>query len=706
MKLPSKKILLIAGILILLLFLVLLLLITQKNNTPLSQNPPGMGRTATNSLQNQNAGTSSVLPTSAPVPKMSFDSFEKTATVPDKPAGPDVLKLYNFRTGIPEAEVRALGNKLGLTQFKRNNNTVIVYNLDNTLSRGYLQFNLDTGAYSFSSYGAFPSNISTQETPNTAVWNYLTNLGLIDETVTCPVTYERKELVGVTFVECHRDWTAAGLPILNFAGLLNIPAATPLSDLKVGVSDQNMPDDISIINTSTGQDGKKRPDDYNTVTVAISQDGEILSIQSNLRQLSGSKTIPADNLMTADEAWQQLKSGNGQLSFIAPQDSPSQVNWEELFPGNQALHLNAKVTDFMLVYLEHPTQAKLLTPTYLVRGTATLPSGNTTVFIQAVPATKYQLSDISEAFRDSSYTYTQGVVAGITAVPTSEGLKLNTFQPEQPAPPASDCVPSESQLSPIVQLGTYGRVGPFTISSEGQKRAGNWFLIPDSTSSLPDINAVTAQFDALSLEGKKAELREIVKLQKEWDTASVCPLRLTGGSPTLFVYGEDGKTLRLSSGRELTYAYPPTDNKNWDAAIKGSRLLVNGKDVSSIYYEYKPVKFEKPQKGWNIAKNEITTFVKNNLSPALGLTSKEENGLVFELSHAANRISGNDLSIGLIPAEEVDQKLPLQITPLPQSLNRYHFYLSEGKGNTLENPQLAPIGRPSYMILEFGAVAD
>ena len=93
------------------------------------------------------------------------------------------------------------------------------------------------------------------------------------------------------------------------------------------------------------------------------------------------------------------------------------------------------------------------------------------------------------------------------------------------------------------------------------------------------------------------------------------------------------------------------------------------------------------------------------------LNMVEEDRLVFELNHASFDLNSNYVFVSLINAKEIKSKLPLEISPKPSSVLRYHFYLSSVPPDLLisqypDTPNFSPIPRSNFMILELGAIAQ
>lgn len=662
---PRYK-LLIFGCIVLGLLLILLVSLT-KQKKALQENIQ-----ADNELNDESYSevTNPELP-AVNVPAMTFANYNAGSTAVNVPPA---VKVYTFRGQFTPDYVASLAGNFGFTESKNEQNTLLYYNSAEGETRGYLKFNLDNGNYEFSSFGNHKLPVTAQIISDN-VRNYLLSLNLIDETVNCDITYERTDLAGANFIECHRDWLKTGLPIFNFAGLLNIPDLQSLKDIKIGYVDKDTPENSNIINVSTGQNGLERPDDFNTVTVAVDSNNNVLKIKSNLRLVENVNEFSQNDLLTPAEAIDQFRQGSPKFSLIEPVDD--NADWTTVFPENTAFDLNAQVNDIMLAYIENPFTGKSLSPVFIARGVAQSSAGYPVKFLQAIPAIKNEQSMSGEV---------AGLLAANEPVPTQfydESLKLGTFNPDQKLLSSGECVPAENQLNPILSLGDYGTIGKFTIGAEGQKRKNNWFLIPAGNQNLPEINNVVAAFDALAQDGSSAEIREMNKLQQEWEQYNLCPLRVTGSSPTLFGYGKAGQVYEVKVGRSIVYLKTNTDN--------------------TVYYEYQPLKFNKPTKGWNIKKSELSQL-KNSLSNQLELTVPETEKLGFELNLAGSKVNSDNLFIGLIDQSEISQKLPLNITPKVNAV-RYHFYITKAS-NVTTAPELTPIKRSNDMVLEVGAVAQ
>src|SRR3990167_9713130 len=113
-----------------------------------------------------------------------------------------------------------------------------------------------------------------------------------------------------------------------------------------------------------------------------------------------------------------------------------------------------------------------------------------------------------------------------------------------------------------------------------------------------------------------------------------CPIGLTGVSPTIFTYSPNTKVQPLAP------------------------ILYLEQNSQYLYYEYDStnISFNKPKEGWVVDKEDLVKF-SNNLSDILRLTSIEYERLLFELNFSAVDVKSEKLYIGLIPQEEINEKL-------------------------------------------------
>jgi len=653
-----------------------------------------------------------------PAPQVSFEKYQLATT---HPTLPNQITLYTFKTDYFEQEIKDFAAKFGLFDIQSiSSDFIIAKNLDSPKDYGHLVFNKKTGAFSFHSFGIHKPRFSSLTNPSAVARAFLNEKGLIDETITTHATYQIKGIDDVTFVEFHRGWNQTGLPIFNIVGLLNLDETIKLADLRLGTIDQKTPDNELIINTSDDYNGKERPNDFGTITVAVLNDGTIFSIESNLRQIEKSQTI-TDTLLTPQQAFENIEKGSGLFQLTIP-SGEGIVDFNRVYPNNLAQAKSATVTDFVIAYLEKPPaiNQSFLQPVYFFKGKAILDSGYQVNWVQAIPSIASTANILGDTIEFGSFTPppTPTPTSTPTPIPTPT-LSLSR----------SRCNPNENQLNNIIELSGLGKVGTFNGSYGHQ-----YYFLPPQDQSLPSLELVLEEFKKL---GISARMRAIHKIRsRDWNKNPNCPKRLTGSTPTLFVYAPEKTQLTIKPDANITYSNPPLANNvtnfsslSWQIAASPDGALspitypdkvedprskhrdnLEPRTYSYLYYEYEPVSFTKPKNGWIIKKSNLKSFARNVISPQLKLTALEENRLVFELNHASFDLSSNCLFIGLIDQKEIDKKLPLEINPKPNTLLRYHFYVSPVSSSCssaihcLPLPKLSPILRSDFMIIELGAI--
>ncbi|MBI4038867.1 hypothetical protein HY384_02815 [Candidatus Daviesbacteria bacterium] len=431
-------------------------------------------------------------------PKVYFDTYLNKTSLPSIPPN---LSTYQLKTAFSSTEVLQFAQKLGLNkQYSTSTVYDIVYNIDDPQKKGYLLFNKNTGSFSFRSFGVVKA--SGNQNPRNTALNFLQSLGISDPTLSCPITYQRNRMEGVTFVECHRDWNKIGLPILNLAGLLNLPASIKLTEVNLSTVEPLAPEDPTISSLTFVQNGissnlpkpyKSRPTDFNTITVAVTDGGRIFSVESSLKWIDKSGQVTRENLATPTEALQKFYSHLSILSLTLPAGSGT-VDWDKVYQNNLAEAKQAVITDYILAYLEKggETVGGHLVPMYLIRGQAQLNSGYTVSFVETVPALKNGLSFLS--YSD------QKAVAGVSKLAqNSEDPVINLKQlipPETPRPATyptptpTPRLPSTTSPTPtptpttVIPTPPPGRPTPTTstrctgVSSDGDSTSTTTIQIP------------------------------------------------------------------------------------------------------------------------------------------------------------------------------------------------------------------------------------
>lgn len=710
-----RRSLLIIGLLLLIILFTLSLIVNLREKAEVATSPPSQ-RQAT-------------LPedTSRPLPKVYFATYEKPTSLPSVP--PEV-KRYVFKTNYTLDEVKEFGKKFGLSEAKiPDDRLVIMYNMVDTNNRGILTFDRVTGGISFQSYGVHrPKDTSGVAeglprgggTKEAIAQQFLTDLNLWDPTITCPITYERKGLEGVTFVECHRDWGKVGLPILNTVGILNISESQSLTSLALGQAAPDAPLDATVANISilsspsyssyppfhpSTQEGKARPSDFNTITVGVTQDGRILSLESNMRKIVETKQYTANDLLTPEEALQQFINHKSSFSLTIPAGSGS-VDWNKVYPGNKADSRKAVITDYLLAYLEKPGQSSQdsLVPVYLIRGTAELDSGYTVRFLEVLPAVRNEQSVL-------------GISAEVAQVP---GLKFGTFEPtlypsttlptevetpgsKVPSPTSSVFFPPQPTSScdtfgmTIVTLPVIGQIGVVSQVVAGRATGSNhiYYYIPPVSKAL-DIQTVKNQFfnlavdqiiisitQGLASENKIGEIQG--KSLTDTDLASLAVQARVAESAGGFRLATVGRLLHyMSQGATLDGAVTQLVNENIarNIIVSPTTFTMEARATREFLSRFQTI----------IRNNELDTWAqKSNIFPQLSLAGFDYVfwGLGSTTSPATKAdcpyISGNSPSLYLYPEKDMEVTVSVGGS-VSYAYPSFSFYLPYPSWNVLAKP--------------------
>jgi hypothetical protein len=581
----------------------------------------------------------------------------------------------------------------------------------------YLQKPSGAFVYISSDGVALPQQVKPQ-TVKSSVETFVHNM-FHENTLVITNEYDKTSTPGIHYYELHRSWDSVSLPILSFFGLFNTQEAIPFSKLKIGVAVGNVKDK-RVINTSDKTDGLRRPNDFSTVTVGV-KEGKVISVASNARRIKAVEQIPT---ISYDEAVTRLKANRYDKIYTIPAGEGA-VDYAKLYPKDTAKLSQVEVTESILTYLEEmpgTVQTKLI-PYYVFRGSGVLASGYRVKVLAAVSATKQEVLGASTSrLLAQSEDENPGINLGtFTPTPTPPPPTPLPTQPPVATPPQVG--PTAATLAPDVPANQSPCTGGIDVSNQTMQTDANGnqyfvntedldlYVIPKTTDITQLTNILETGIDYSNVKaGDRPQLdiniRPDIGTLFDGGLPAGCPIRVTGPSPTLFIYSSTTRSISLSPNFSLTYADPFIKNDNWDVSVNSSnRLLVNGVSRPYIYYEYQPVTFNKPKLGWTVKKDEIGNFSKQ-IGKKLSLTELETQRVASEIGNSAKDVRYSTLFIGLIPQQELNSKLPISTTQQPQAFHRVHFYLTGATGTEpVSSPSLKPLERFPYMFLEIGAVS-
>ncbi len=633
----------------------------------------------------------------SPLPDVQVAKWESTATAPVVPA---TATGYTIKQTFAPDEINMIAGKLGSAErIETTEKAMVGYS---AATSSVMIFYPAGGKYMYSSAVglALPAGATLEQ----SVYALLTNIGMYDPTIKVSGTYMRQDKPGMKYVELHRSWADMKLPILNAFGLANLPENTKLAQLSPTVTLPDDPQDVNITGTSDNTDGFKRKDDFNTITLGIDEKTQkVVYISSNMRMLMPEKT--SASIISYDEAVAKIKNKEYEF-FLSSPSGEGKLDIQQVYPGNTAMSEKATITDVALAYIEQPPTVSQMTlsPYYVVRGYMETKEGYRLKFTATVNA---------QASQPSAWNRLKNLVPNFTvnAQVGDPGQKQDTLRfPTQQAQQDISiyCKPSEQDMNPIYEYnGMRIGYGP----RADKENVYEWWYINRADQTEEQIlanvrtlfeNIPTGVDDSLQFREKIEKLINEIKT-----TLPNCPVRFTGSSPTVFVYGDPGATISVVSAATTTYTEPdPGVDSKWDVTIKNTSLLdVEGSKRQYLYYEYAPVDFAVGTEGW-VADASDMRKVARQIALQLLLTQKEENRLVFELNHAASGLSGK-VVVKPISQAEINAKLPLSVVPTTTNVVRYHFSVSAAAPEeVVAAPDMSPVNRTNTMVLELGATAQ
>lgn len=688
----KKVLLIISGFLFVILILLIATLTLFSNKGPQT---PNQQVTDVNTPSDQ-SGQGQPLQTSQ-LPQAQFASWTPPA---EKPSAPPTSRVYSLKQSYSVEEVTTLAQNLSAgDSVKQNDQYILAHSFKNDgQDLTMLIFNTTTGEFTFTtSEGVeFKSPAGSLES---RIYEFLEAYDLYDPYIKVAATYKKRSEPGVTYVELHRDWDSVGLPILNLVGVLNLPEDQKLADLTLASTPSNLQEDVDIYAASDNKDGYARQTDFNTITLGVENDA-VISLKSNMRKLETNEPTETP-LLSYDEAESKVQSGQSDYFVTAPAGAGS-ADWGQIYPNNVANAQEGVIDESMLAYLENSpnTSQNQLSPYYFFRGHADLESGYRINFTAAVSALPANPQSKNKSIFEFGQVYAQDTVNTYTS------QKQSTFEFAS----TGECLPAVSDLDPIYEVNGI-KIGWSNIRLKGDglltRKIGWWYYVPlnPGASFQADFNSLVNQFNSNIHQVDK--FRKIDKATAEFQQKQgVCPVRVTGSSPTIFVYGNPGTVFTLKPVARTTYSDPNLVNQ-WNVVIEKDGVLNLGSVRRNyLYYEHLAPTFSRPTKGWVVAKSALSALT-TQLSQKLGLNARESERLQFELNHAASGVESQTLFVGLVDGKELNQKLALQVSPQPEKLYRYHFYLTgSNKDFKVQSPTLSGITRNGLTVLELGATSE
>ncbi len=728
----KRNVIITAGIMVFLLAFILLVIFS------FSKNPAGTPKTSQEKAEEGARGG-----IVRPFPKVNVEVWSVPPNVSAKSSSS--AQIYTLKNNYTRSDFQSILAKfIGNATVTEDEKALTAQtSTDKTSSFLYLQ--KPTGAFL---YMAAKGGVVLPQAQQTVGQTQPTQKDLVvrfvqsvfsDRTFSLTAEYKRKNQPGIRFFEFHRGWEAAGLPILNLYGLFSTGEKVSLSSLKLGVPLRGIMKDENVIDTSDGADGYARPTDFNTVTVGV-VGTEVQSVASNIRNINVAPPV-RQSLITFDQAVARLKKHQYSQIYVRPAGDGT-VDPDKLYPDGEAKLAEVTVQDGVVAYLEEMpgTVQSKLAPYYIFRGMGDLTSGYKVSVLAAVPATEQAVLGAATSI----------VLAQATATDSTQKqgtIEFATPTPTQPPPPPVQApvgdtkyvIPSTGPIIPSCTNATQGIHNPNISVVDGVRNLdltgipiqtdtnGNQyfvnhndlFVIPKTTDISQLQQTISTGLGYLPSQTITSSPGNFVlptvpsggtgKIDMQYITANLnrtgggCPIPITGYSPTLFVYSDMPRSFTVSPNFGLTYRDPALLNRAWSVRVGGKGLNINGVNRPYIYYEYDPsILFSKPASGWIIDRRDIGGFAER-IAKRLNLTLQEKERVEYEINNSAQSVGSDTLFVGLIPQNEIEEKLPLAISEQPGSVHRIHFYVSSAQKEEVSSPKFMPLVRTSFMILEIGA---
>lgn len=693
--LPPKALLLIGLIAAVGIILALILILSGKQT----------GTTPTSKTSNQ------AIP-AVQIPKFTSTKYEDRSAlgkVKNSPLKNSSVKVYPLKNNLTSEDVRILRTSLNLenAKLKKSSDDYDLYTAADGEKSSFLLINTKVGTFDF--YSATGVKVAGSQNPESVATTIIKTLGMLDATITCPVTFQKSDAKDVTYVECHRDWNLLGAPLLNPPGILNLPETKFMSTLSPGYADPNGPKDSTVVNTNSKQDGLSRPVDFNSVVIGVQKDGSVITISSTMRQLDRDKKIATEKIIGPQEALNKVKKNQTDFTIMIPAGAGT-VDMKKVYPNNLADSRDAIITDMVLGYIEKPLEdiQSSYEPYYIVKGVATLNSGYTVKFIQGIKASQQPTAFLQNPFVRSAYAQDNQNNPTVTNSPS-------------PSPSGGACTPTPSPTECSKET-DYAKVVTFDIPGYGKlvlgqvSTAPNTYYLISTTGSTnkqnminaiakglcPDLNIPTEIYTC------KTRFPKVFQ-----NTGGVQPgyqsgdpqCYITGLSPAIFLYPPEEIKITVITGAKLTYSDPEIKNNSIQTIVEPNGTIhSHGITRPYLYYEYDPsaTRFTLPQNGFVIARSGISSQL-TKIASQLGLNENETNRLIQDAVNAVKTNAGYYF-VGVANTQEVEKNLPLKLSPQPDSLYRIHIVLHPVSFDyKAQQPEILPLHRNGFTVVELGA---
>ena len=174
--------------------------------------------------------------------------------------------------------------------------------------------------------------------------------------------------------------------------------------------------------------------------------------------------------------------------------------------------------------------------------------------------------------------------------------------------------------------------------------------------------------------------------------------------PVIYLYPEDEKevTVKLGKKENLTCTYPKYKD-GWKVLAKPSGDLIEletGKELYSLYWEGKNNVKHDLTEGFIVEGENAASFLEEKLE-ILGLNSREKQEFII---YWLPELEANKLNyIRFETKEQIDEDMPLEITPVPDTIIRIMMVVKKiNRPLDVKEQVLTSVERKGFTVVEWG----
>lgn len=174
--------------------------------------------------------------------------------------------------------------------------------------------------------------------------------------------------------------------------------------------------------------------------------------------------------------------------------------------------------------------------------------------------------------------------------------------------------------------------------------------------------------------------------------------------PVIYLYPEDEEevTVKLGKKENLTCTYPKYKD-GWKVLAKPSGDLIEletGKELYSLYWEGKNNVKHDLTEGFIVEGENAASFLEEKLE-ILGLNSREKQEFII---YWLPELEANKLNyIRFETKEQIDEDMPLEITPVPDTIIRIMMVVKKiNKPLDVKEQLLTSVERKGFTVVEWG----